>query len=60
MMKLKLALVTAIVVATTSMAAAQTYIRQAPPWYAYYDMDHADAAGSPPGQHRNPGENGGG
>ena len=59
MMKLKLALVTAIVVATTSMAAAQTYILEAP-WYVYSNMDHADAAGSPPGQHRNPGENGGG
>ena len=60
MTKLKLALITAIVVGTTSMAAAQTYIRQAPPWYAYSNMDHSDAAGSTPGQHRNPGENGGG
>ena len=33
MMKLKLALMTAIVVGTTSMAAAQTYVREAP-WYA--------------------------
>ena len=59
MTKLTFGLVAAIVIGTTPMATAQTYMRQAPGTYAYSNMYHSDSIGST-GQYKSTGENGGG